>query len=179
MGLGESEETVARQVRLTQRLLELRKSVLFFRPPADCSFGERERIDVWWRGRDRNGELMLLLAHLVHINPSWEHAEMRVLRYIEHEEGREQAAESTRELLAEARVRAEVMVLVKSGEEQTFAEVFEGSSQDADLVVLGMPPPDTEHAEGQARRILELLKLTDRAVLLARSGEVEDVLGAE
>ena len=42
-------------------------------------------IDIWWRGM-KNGELMLLLAHLLHKNPEWRDNPIRVLRVVEKAE---------------------------------------------------------------------------------------------
>ena len=47
---------------------------------------KKRRIDVWWRGR-KNGELMLLLAHLLTLNDAWRQRPVRLLRVIENEEG--------------------------------------------------------------------------------------------
>ncbi|MDZ7618944.1 MAG: hypothetical protein U1E05_18210 [Patescibacteria group bacterium] len=43
-------------------------------------------IDVWWRGM-KNGELMLMLAHLLQQNPAWRNRPIRLLRAIGSEAG--------------------------------------------------------------------------------------------
>jgi hypothetical protein len=55
------------------------RSVLFLRYDDNRGFGRKGRIDVWWRGRDRNAELMLLLAHIIRQSLPWECARIRIL----------------------------------------------------------------------------------------------------
>jgi hypothetical protein len=109
-------------------------------PPAE---GPR-RIDVWWRGRD-NGDLMLLLAHLLTRNWEWTRARIRVLRLIEREAGRVSAREALEALVAGARVRAEAEVLVS---DRPFSEILRATSADATCVILGfdLPPEGGEAA---------------------------------
>ena len=54
-------------------------------------------IDVWWRGR-QNGELMLLLAHLLTKNNEWRPRPIRLLRVIENEAGRDEVRQHLTDL---------------------------------------------------------------------------------
>ena len=46
--------------------------IILSKPPAGPT--GRSRIDVWWRGKQNNGDLMLLLAYLLTLNPAWRNA---------------------------------------------------------------------------------------------------------
>lgn len=102
------------------------------------------RIDVWWRGR-ANGELMVLLAHLLTHNWEWVRAEIRVLRLIDGEGGREPAAASLQELIDQARVDAHAACVVAEG--RSFAQVLSQESRGADCVILGFQPPPAGEEE--------------------------------
>ena len=101
-------------------------------------------IDIWWRGRDRNAELMLVLAHIIGQSPSWERAKIRVIRMLESEEGRKGAEEHIARILKAARVDATPMVLVRTDPELPFTKVLERVSGESDLVLLGLRVPDAE-----------------------------------
>jgi hypothetical protein len=71
-----------RQLQLMHDLLKLDKSALFLNYHSKRGYGNHRRIDVWWRGRDRNAQLML--THIIRSNEAWENAEIRLLRLLEN-----------------------------------------------------------------------------------------------
>ncbi len=97
-------------------------------------------IDVWWRGH-KNGELMLLLAHLLTKNDAWRSHPIRLLRVIGSDAGREEVERHLTGLIEGARIRATPHVVV--------SEDPRGSIQDASgraaLTFLGFEAP----AEGE------------------------------
>jgi len=97
-----------------------------------------KRIDVWWRGR-KNGALMLLLAHLLRQNWEWAEAQIRLIRLISDEDGRQPAQEALAKLVNQARIHAEARVLVSP---RPFVEVLHDHSRPADCVLLGFEPPE-------------------------------------
>ena len=75
------------QLSLMRSLVKLRKSVLLLNYDEDRQFGRQQVIDVWWRGRGGNADLMLILAHLIHQHRSWYGAKIRLLRVINSQDG--------------------------------------------------------------------------------------------
>ena len=108
------------------------------RPPRS---GTRQ-IDVWWRGQ-ANGNLMVLRGHLLAQNWEWRGARLRLLRQVREEQDSGAALAGLTELLAEARVSAEPVVVAS---DRPFSEVLHDASGDADCVFLGLnlPPPGAE-----------------------------------
>jgi amino acid transporter len=172
------KEVQEAQLRLMCDLVVLKKSVLLLHSDSNRSFKKKRQIDVWWRGRDRNAELMLLLAHIISQSPSWEGAKIRVLRLLHSEEGREGSERHIAELLQAVRVEAKPVVLVRSAPDQEFASVLTQSSKESDLVLLGMRVPQIEEIGKYAQDLRTLIDATG-PVLLVRSGEVEDILDTE
>jgi len=82
-----------------RKLVALGKSTLFLHYNCEREYGRKRLIDVWWRGRDRNAELMLLLVHIISQSAPWEGAKIRVLRLLDHEEGRNSANDHIRGLI--------------------------------------------------------------------------------
>ena len=126
------------------------------------------RIDVWWRGR-QNGELMLLLSHLITRNWEWLRAEIRVLRLIDGEAGREPASEALQELIHAARVDA-TAVAVLAGEGESFADVCRRNSFDADLVVLGFALPEEGDEEAFHENFSAITEKLPTTLLVRSSG---------
>ena len=65
MGWSRTPAGRAVQMRLLRDLVGARKSVLFLHVDETAGFGAHRTIHVWWGGRGGNGDLMVLLAHLV------------------------------------------------------------------------------------------------------------------
>jgi hypothetical protein len=124
-------------------------AVRFAEEPSDPWDVPPGTLDVWWRGR-QNGELMLLLAHLLRQNPSWRSREIRLMRAIENEAGREEVHRHLSGLIDAARIRATPRVVVtgdiQAGIQQT--------SRSAALVIMGFEAPE----EGQEQAFYDRME---------------------
>lgn len=176
MGWSRDPSGREREMHLLRDLYELHKSVLFLHFDRDSLFGNHKQIDVWWRGRSRNAELMLLLAHLISRHRFWYQAKIRLLQIVDQEKGREQAQTHIQEMLRSVRVHAKPEVLVKSSPDQRISSMIRERQSDADLTLLGMKVPREEEIQGYSEYLNELVEAIG-TVLLVRSAQEEDVLG--
>jgi amino acid transporter len=175
LGWSSNWEVQKNQLKLMRKIIALKKSVLFFHLNEKKGFGRKKQIDVWWRGRDRNVEMMLLLAHIIHLSPPWAGSRIRVIRLIESEQGKKGAERHIEELLRAVRVKAEAVVLIRSTSGQSFSSVLRQACVATDLTLLGIRFPEDNNLWDQAREITDLLQSVCTAILV-RSGEVEDIL---
>lgn len=178
LGWAKREEAQEAQLQLICDLIALKKSVLLLHADDQRGFGKKRQIDVWWRGRDRNAELMLLLAHIISRSQPWEGARIRVLRLLASEEGRKGSERHIVQLLERVRVEAKPQILIRATPEQEFASVLRESSKDSDLVFLGIRLPRTKDINRHARELRALIPAAG-SVLFVRSGEVEDILDTD
>jgi len=159
-------------MRLLRDLADLGKSTLFLRVDEAVGFGARRTIDVWWGGRGGNGDLMLLLAHLVHRHRDWDRSALRVLRMVGESGAVERVRSETEALLESVRVEAEVRVIVREDRDRPFADLVGEHSRLADLTVLGMQRPardDDAYGEG-----LDALAAAAGTVLLVHNGTPDE-----
>jgi PHD/YefM family antitoxin component YafN of YafNO toxin-antitoxin module len=175
LGWSRTQDGRIMQMRLMHNLVKLHKSVLFLRFDEERGFGRRKNINVWWRGRSDNADLIMLLAHLISRHSSWEGAHIRLLRVINSEEGRIQTEAHLKALLEQVRVEADPIVIVRDRQGQTVTDVIMEWSRDADLTLLGMDAPAPENAADYAARLDEFI-LAVGTTLLVRSGEEEELL---
>jgi len=122
-------------------------------------------IDVWWRGH-QNGELMLLLAHLLAQNQEWRSRPIRLLRMIENEAGREEVKKHLEGLIEQSRINATPHVVVSENP----AEAIQRTSRSAAIVFLGLAVPDEEHADEFYHRMSELSGNLSRVVFVRSAG---------
>ncbi len=173
--LAEDTEEREAQLRLMRRIVALRKSVLFLKCNGNDSLRRRSRIDVWWRGRDRNAELMLLLAYLIRQSKDWEYARIRLIRVVDNPEAQSGARKHLADLLARFRVDAQPAVLLKSSPDEPFTSVLQRQSRETDLTFLGIPRLEKGKIESYLTMLESLLQATGWTILV-RSGESEDIL---
>ncbi|MEY3012520.1 MAG: hypothetical protein RIT45_1255 [Pseudomonadota bacterium] len=123
-------------------------NVLLLRADPKRGFGRREKLDVWWGSHQDNGGLMLMIAHFIQRNPAWARARVRVVTVVSDPaeiRGREKAL---RRLLSAGRVRAEVVVMDGSLESKSPIDLLRERSKHADLVLMGLAPPDPADPSG-------------------------------
>ncbi|MEZ4652988.1 MAG: Na-K-Cl cotransporter [Candidatus Eisenbacteria bacterium] len=154
--------------RSTSRLLEflevvkslehVKKSVIIARiQPGLIPRPHEERvIHVWWGGLERNGDLMLLLAHLITRNPEWRNSSIRIMSIASSTMMKERTEVALSRLVPAIRIDAEVEVTVLP-KDRSVREVINERSADADLVFLGLSPPkNAEEMPKYAERLFEL-----------------------
>lgn len=122
-------------------------------------------IDVWWRGM-QNGELMLLLAHLLLLNPEWRTRKIRLLRIIPNEQGEEEVLQHLEELLQTSRIEAEPEVIISENVPQAIQE----TSRSAALTVIGIPTPEEGEELAFFDNIEHLLGGLPRVLLVNSAG---------
>jgi amino acid transporter len=104
---------------------------------ADPRVVPRGSIDVWWRGH-QNGELMLLLGHLLKQNPAWRNRTIRLMRVVAEEAAREDVLNHLQQLAAESRIEVQARVFVSQSAQSVIAE----QSRSAAISLLGFEMPE-------------------------------------
>lgn len=127
------------------------------------------RIDCWWRGR-QNGSLMVILAHLLSLNPEWEHTRLRLLRLVEDEAEVNDARMELEEILGAARISADICIPARR---TPFAQVLQEYSSDAGLIMLGMNPPEQVFEQSFHTATTNMLNDMPSALLVYSSGEAD------
>jgi amino acid transporter len=132
--------------------------------------GQQKRIDIWWRGRQRNGDLMLLLAYLLRINPEWKNSRITLRTIVDSDAQREEVAAGLAKLVPETRIEAESDIIVKP-KDRTVFEVMHDSSRDADVVFCGLMDPNPGEESEYARRLSELAGGFRTTIFVRNAGE--------
>jgi hypothetical protein len=113
---------------------------------------------------------MLLLAHLLQLNPEWRNSKIIVRSVARDEDERQLQLEGLAKLLPEARIGAETEVLVKP-DELTITEILHRVSAGADVVFLGLHEPKRGGESEYADRIIELAEGLNTCIFVRSAGE--------
>lgn len=169
-GLPKKKDRLESILRIMRAVSKRKKSTLIANLKWAHEPGQEKKIDLWWRGLQANGDLMLLLAHLLSLNPDWSDAKIVVRSIVLHEEDQEKMMNSLNTLISETRIRAEAEVIVKP-QDQTIIEVMHTYSQRADVVLLGLMEPKPGEESEYAERLLKLADGFNTTIFVRNAGE--------
>ncbi|MCS5420686.1 MULTISPECIES: amino acid permease [Psychrilyobacter] len=143
MGMSRDKENIKPLVEFMRKINYLNKNTLVFCQNEDVNFfEEKNSIDIWWRGLENNGNLMLTMAHLIALNDDWEGAKIRLLSVVDNEDKVVYRKTILAEMLVTLRVDAQVEIIVcKENINKTIKE----NSSEASLVLIGLSLPEKDH----------------------------------
>ena len=126
----------------------------------------RGSIDIWWRG-ERNGALMLLLAHLLTNNAPWRGRNIRLVRMIHSPAGESEVLEHLATLIQTSRIPATAKVVVSN----EIGPTIQSESADAALVILGFETPEENREVEFYNRMEEIAGELPRVAFIKSHGE--------
>lgn len=141
MGWGEDTDRPEAFTGLVRSLMALDHNLLFVAYDERRAFGKQQKIDIWWGGLNRNGELMLLVAYLISCSATWAHVEIRINVVVDSPEAGARAQSSLQRIIKDSRVPAQPNVILKDQADKTIPAYMEDLSMDADLVIIGLREP--------------------------------------
>ncbi len=154
-GWSDKQKRMISMLKTIRTISGLQKSSLLVRINVLPEISGRNRMDIWWRGKHSNGDLMLLLAHLLSINDEWKNASIIIHTIILREEDREFMLENVTEMINEVRIKAEPRIIIKPSD-KSITEVIHENSRSANLVFMGLKLPQEGEEKDYVNRLEEL-----------------------
>jgi len=158
LGWPKNKELMVEFMRVMRRLEHLKKSLIIGQiEPGRLNLRESRRpvIQVWWRGMQSNGDLMLLLAYLLKRNPEWRRAHVRVMSIAPNDQVKRVIEENLARIISGIRIDAKPFVIVKP-EDKSAMEMIHLESSEADVVFFGLASPERGEEMAYAERLEEL-----------------------
>lgn len=161
-GWSEEKENQVSQLKVIRDLSKINKNILLVRFNKNYSSKKKyKQIDLWWGGREKNGDLMLLLAYLLKLNKHWNKAAITIRSAVNTLEEKQKLETGIIKLLPDAKVDAKVDISLI--EDKDFTDLLVEKSKKADLVFLGLGNPAEGHEPDYADKISKMsekLKIT-------------------
>ena len=136
---------------------------------AIASFGQSGGIDVWWSGTYDNGDLMLLLAHLLEQSTRWNQAKIYLKTAVDESDAIPERQGTLERICRETRIQASCEVLLLQPN-QTINSIIVQHSRHADLVILGLSLPKQGLEEEYGDWYTHLVEGLDNVMLVRNSG---------
>jgi len=169
-GWSDKKERMISMLKTVRAISELQKSSLIVRFNELPENSGRDRIDIWWRGKHSNGDLMLLLTHLLSLNAEWKNAKIVIYTVILVEEDLEFMMKNLKDMISEVRIKAEPKVIVKP-KDRSVTEIIHDFSSNANLVFMGLNLPSDGEAANYLDRLEELSEGLKTTVFVRNSEE--------
>ncbi|MBC8192512.1 MAG: amino acid permease [Candidatus Marinimicrobia bacterium] len=132
--------------------------------------GREMRIDIWWRGLQNNGDLMLLLAYLLSMNAQWRDAQITVRSIVENKKERTAMMNSLRKLVPASRIDAAMEVIIRPPD-KSINDIMHENSGESDIVFLGIMPPKAGTEAEVAQKLDELASGFKTSIFVHNAGE--------
>ncbi len=179
-GWSDDRPRMAGVLRAVERLALLDKASVICRPLPFESLRRRRVIHVWWGGMQHNGDLLVLLAHLISLDPAWRDAEIEIKSVATSDMIAERTATSLQRMIASARIDATLEVIKRRDGGGSIQETIAERSQEADVVLLGLKTIGMAEAEDQVERLRGMLAGLPTAILVRSAGPFRgQLLGVE
>ena len=171
---GHTGENI-RQLKIIRNLASIGKNILLakFNDSGSLQDPGHQRIDIWWSGRENNGDLMLILAYMLKLNPEWEEAAIRIRSVAENQNERDMLSAGIRQSLKSARISAEVHVLIEP--DTSFTRIIRRESADTDIIFLGLQRTEEGQEESHVAKLEELSQV-GRVVVFVQNNSVEETM---
>jgi hypothetical protein len=163
-------EKLTRQLEIMRTIAKIGKNTIICRLDRGIIRRKIRRIDLWWGGIEYNGDLMLLLAYLLRMNPGWERARIVIRSIVYNAEERQDMNQSLSKLMRSVRIEADKEVIVKSTD-RTLGEIIKSRSGSADLVFFGLMVPEQGEEEVYAERLMQLARELKSVVFVRNASE--------
>jgi hypothetical protein len=178
-GWRERRDEMATVLNAIEELAMLHKSSVICRPVSQRLAPTGRTIDVWWGGLQQNGDLLVLFAHLLSLDPGWRDATINIKSIATSEMMEERTVRSLDEMIRAARIGAQFEVIRKPDDE-TILEIIHSHSKDADVVFLGLKEVGPNEAEDYVERLLQLMSGLRTVLFVRNAGQFRgQLLGVE
>lgn len=154
-GWPAKREKLEVQLRIMRTISKIEMNTIIARLAPMRRTSLKNRIDLWWGGLEYNGDLMLLLAHLLKMNPEWKKARIVIHSVVLTQEEREGMEQSLSDLIQSVRIQADTEIIIKPPD-KTLNEIIKSSSIGADIVFVGLMIPEVGEESAYAERLMKL-----------------------
>lgn len=168
LGWSEKPERRIAQLRIVRRAARLGKSTILCRV-APRSWSTLRRIDIWWGGLQSNGDMLLLFAHLLSLNPEWAGVKICVKSAASSSLTFEQTQKNLGELILRCRINATAEVFPRL-EKRSIQDLIHEQSRDAELVFLGLQEARPGEEEAYSSRLTRLVGDLQTVILVRAAG---------
>lgn len=123
-------------------------------------------INIWWQN-ELNGELMLLLAHLLKTNTEWNRHELRILRPVPVKADMNNIKKEMKTILVNSRIDAELLILPTEDPLEAVSKAMQPSA----VLFAGFDQPEENETQNPFSELQKIIDLPGDVILVHNSGD--------
>jgi hypothetical protein len=154
---GEEVDRVGRLMGIVRRMAGIEKSTMIVRPVKGSRARGSGEAHIWWKGREHNGDMMLLLCHLLSQAAGWRHLRLVLKSVAEDELEAQEIRGRFESMFSDLRMDVALDVSIRPPESSGI-EVLKALSKQADLVFIGLRVPAAGDEHVYASTILKMVE---------------------
>lgn len=170
IGWTDKPERRSMLLRVVSDLAQLGISAVICRPHTREWRRTHRVIHVWWGGLQENGDLLILFAHLLSLNPEWRGAEIVVNSIATNEMTLIRNERLLRKLISASRIDATASVMIKPDGVRV-QDIIRARSAHADIVLLGLRGTEPGEEAKYAERIANMAEGLPTVLFVRSAGE--------
>ncbi|MCD4655453.1 hypothetical protein K8T06_16155, partial [bacterium] len=167
-GWSQNQDRIAAFLRIMRQVSYLHKSIIICRIKSRKVYKQNRTIDLWWGGQQRNGDIMLLLAHLMSLNHEWNNGAITIKSIARNPEEQASITGQLDKMISEIRIDCKQKVFLIEPDIQ-ISDVIHQESKNAEIVFLGLAIPASGDESMYATRLQELVEGLGTVVLVKNS----------
>jgi hypothetical protein len=171
-GWSQYLEGKIQELQIINDLSSSGKNILLAHITKPFSKNAEKRIDIWWRGQDNNGDLMLLLSYLIKLNRKWSKAEINIFSITQSDKEKILMERHIEFSIKEARIDAKINVFTKIDKSEL--NMLLEKSKHADLVFLGLAR-ESENFEKRIKVIDTIVAELKAVVFVQNNGMKNEI----
>jgi hypothetical protein len=169
---GEDVARLGRLLGIVRRLSGMEKSTMIVRPVKGSRARGNGQIVVWWKGKQNNGDMMLLLAHLLNLTPKWRKCRLILKSVVDVPEQATELRNKFESMLPDLRMDVALDVITRP-EGKTHRDVIREASMGANLVFVGMAVAGPHEEESYAANLMALLEGLPTTILVRNASRFQ------
>jgi amino acid transporter len=170
VGASEEEDKIDDFAKMIMLVYRSKRNLVIVRENhvKEPHMAQRKHISCWWGGKRHNAGLMLALSYMLQTSEEWLDSRLTIKTIAKDDEDSENIHHDIDGFLKEARLIAEPDVTIYPYSNSPLPTAIRDASHDADLVFIGMRPPDEdETVESYAAYYRILMERTEGFPMLA------------
>ena len=172
-GVSERISYRPEQINKLRSMADYGKNIIYAKLNRHVPKDNRNKdIIIWWGGAQNNGDLMLLLAYLMHLNHDYKKEKIRIKSIVKEEKNKGVMKAQIERQLSSARIKADVEILVSEADPN---RIIRKENLQAKVVMLGLPLTGAKSDESLADWVDEMSKDNITTLFVYNAGMADAV----
>ena len=171
MGWARNTHDPIRFANTLKNIYSLDQNVVLMDYDHNLKYGNKDQIDIWWRGKGQNGNLSLQLIKFIQESEDWSKAKLRLMVVNPMNDDHDSLYKQASLILSNLRIDGEVRIINNQIEKRSFYDIINVESINSSLIFLGLPDIKKGEEETFVNNTNELCKKIGTVVLVRASSQ--------